>query len=239
MKLGVIGGLGPMATACFLEMITKMTEAQCDQDHLEILIHSAPYIPDRTAFILGRSKDSPVEPMLKIGKKLAKEVSCIAIPCITAHYFYRELSENIPAPIIHGIYETGLELQKNGIKRAGLMATDGTIESRIFQDQLEKMGIEVLLPDERRQQDIMDVIYKNLKAGLPADMEKFQKVSLQLKDQGAQVILLGCTELSLIKKDVPLGKEYLDALEVLAQRCVVRCGRKLKKEYENLLMPEE
>ena len=188
MKLGVIGGLGPMATACFLEMITKMTEAQCDQDHLEILIHSAPYIP---------------------------------------------------APIIHGIYETGLELQKNGIKRAGLMATDGTIESRIFQDQLEKMGIEVLLPDERRQQDIMDVIYKNLKAGLPADMEKFQKVSLQLKDQGAQVILLGCTELSLIKKDVPLGKEYLDALEVLAQRCVVRCGKKLKKEYENLLMPEE
>lgn len=140
MKLGVIGGLGPMATACFLEMITKMTEAQCDQDHLEILIHSAPYIPDRTAFILGRSKDSPVEPMLKIGKKLAKEVSCIAIPCITAHYFYRELSENIPVPIIHGIYETGLELQKNGIKRAGLMATDGTIESRIFQDQLEKMG---------------------------------------------------------------------------------------------------
>ena len=221
MKLGVIGGLGPMATACFLEMITKMTEAQCDQDHLEILIHSAPYIPDRTAFILGRSKDSPVEPMLKIGKKLAKEVSCIAIPCITAHYFYRELSENIPAPIIHGIYETGLELQKNGIKRAGLMATDGTIESRIFQDQLEKMGIEVLA---------------NLGT---IDMEKFQKVSLQLKDQGAQVILLGCTELSLIKKDVPLGKEYLDALEVLAQRCVVRCGKKLKKEYENLLMPEE
>lgn len=90
MKLGVIGGLGPLATACFLEMVTKMTDASCDQEHLEMIIYSAPGIPDRTAYILGRSPDSPVKPMIEIGRKLAREqVSCIAVPCMTAHYLYR------------------------------------------------------------------------------------------------------------------------------------------------------
>ena len=236
MKLGVIGGLGPLATACFLEMVTKMTDASCDQEHLEMIIYSAPGIPDRTAYILGRSPDSPVKPMIEIGRKLAREqASCIAVPCMTAHYFYRELSEGIPVPIIHGVYETGMEIQKNHIEKVGLMATDGTIRSRIFQDQLENMGLEVLLPDERRQKYVMDIIYQDVKAGRPVEEEKFREVSRQLTDMGAQVILLGCTELSLVKRQYSLGTDYLDAMEVLAQRSVVRCGKKLKKEYENLL----
>ncbi len=236
MKLGVIGGLGPLATACFLEMVTKMTDASCDQEHLEMIIYSAPGIPDRTAYILGRSSDSPVPPMIEIGRKLAGEqASCIAIPCMTAHYFYRELSEGIPVPIIHGIYETGMEIRKNHIEKVGLMATDGTIRSRIFQDQLENMGLKVLLPDESRQKYVMDIIYQDIKAGRPAEEGKFREVSRQLTDMGAQVILLGCTELSLVKSQYSLGKNYLDAMEVLAKRSVVRCGKKLKKEYENLL----
>ena len=145
------------------------------------------------------------------------------------------LSENIPVPIIHGIYETGMEIQKNQIEKVGLMATDGTIQSRIFQNQLEDMGIEVLLPDEKHQKYVMDVIYKDVKAGRTVEEEKFLETSRQLQCMGAQVILLGCTELSLVKRQYPLGKKYLDAMEVLAQRSVVRCGKKLKKEYENLL----
>lgn len=236
MKLGVIGGLGPLATACFLEMVTQMTDASCDQEHLEMIIYSAPRIPDRTAYILGKSQESPVRPMTEIGRKLAGEgVSYIAVPCMTAHYFYRELSENIPVPIIHGIYETGMEIQKNQIEKVGLMATDGTIQSRIFQNQLEDMGIEVLLPDEKHQKYVMDVIYKDVKAGRTVEEEKFLETSRQLQCMGAQVILLGCTELSLVKRQYPLGKKYLDAMEVLARRSVVRCGKKLKKEYENLL----
>lgn len=236
MKLGVIGGLGPLASALFLEMVTNMTDAQRDQEHLEVFLHSAPWIPDRTAFILGNSQESPVGPMIKIGRKLAAEgVSYIAVPCMTAHYFYRELSENIPVPVINGIYETGMEIQRNRIEKVGLMATDGTIKSRVFQNQLEDMGMEILLPKERDQQYVMDIIYKDVKAGKPIEEEKFREVSGNLFNGGAQVILLGCTELSLVKKEYHLGKEYLDAMEVLAQRAVVRCGKKLKKEYENLL----
>lgn len=236
MTLGVIGGLGPIATAYFMELIIKMTDAACDQDHLDMIIYNSPRIPDRTSYILGRSDENPVKPMIEIGRKLAQQgADCISIPCITAHYFHRELTDNIPVPIVHAIQETALEIQKNGIRRVGIMATDGTVQSRIFQNQLEEQGMEVVLPDAKHQGYVMDIIYKNVKAGVPVDMEKFQKVSEELRGKGAQIIILGCTELSLIKKDYPIGAGYIDAMEVLAQRSILRCHGKLKEEYQNLI----
>ena len=94
MRLGIIGGLGPMATAYFMELLINMTDAKCDQDHLEMIIYNCPSIPDRTAYILGKSNANPVVPIIKIGKKLKEQnVDCISIPCITAHYFHDEIEE--------------------------------------------------------------------------------------------------------------------------------------------------
>ena len=94
MSLGIIGGLGPMATAYFMELLINMTDAKCDQDHLEMIIYNCPSIPDRTAYILGKSNANPVVPIIKIGKKLKEQnVDCISIPCITAHYFHDEIEE--------------------------------------------------------------------------------------------------------------------------------------------------
>lgn len=236
MTLGVIGGLGPMATAYFMELVVKMTKADCDQEHLDMIIYSCPKIPDRTAYILGRSEENPVKDMSRVGKLLAQQgADCIAIPCITAHYFHQELSEKIPVPIIHGIYETGAEIKKYGIQKVGIMATDGTIQSRIFQKQIEEMGMEAILPDTKHQKYVMDIIYGNVKAGIPVDMDKFDAVSVWMKKQGAQVIILGCTELSIVKKEHELGPGFVDAMEVLAQRSVVRCRGRLKEEYEHLI----
>lgn len=236
MTLGIIGGLGPIATAYFMELIIQMTDAARDQEHLPMIVYNSPKIPDRTSYILGNSKENPVWDMVRIGQKLAKEgVACIGIPCITAHYFHKELSENIPVPIIHAIQETGMELKNNRIKSAGIMATEGTVHSRIFQDELEKMGIEAFIPEERYQKLVTELIYKEVKAGKPIDLDKFQKVSAHLREQGAQVVILGCTELSLIKKDFLIGPGYLDAMEILAQRCILRCQGKLKAEYRRLI----
>lgn len=236
MILGVIGGLGPMATARFMEMVIQMTDASCDQEHLEMIIHNCPQIPDRTAYILGESDRDPVPPMIRAGRALARQgVSCIAIPCITAHYFHRELSEGIGIPIINAIAETGRELTRNGARRIGLMATDGTIRSGIFQKELEKMGIEVVLPDEVYQKYIMDVIYNNIKSGQPADMERFNAARQNLKEQGAEILILGCTELSLVDREQLPGKGYLDAMEVLARSAVTSCRGHLKSKYENLI----
>lgn len=224
-KLGVIGGLGPIATSYFYELLTKLTKAETDQEHLEVMIFSCPSIPDRTAYILDKSKENPIIPMLEVGNTLVGlGADYIAIPCITAHYFYDELSKNIKAPIIHIIKETVLDLKERGAKCAGLMATDGTISSAVFQNELESNGIDVIIPSAKGQAYVMDLVYRDVKANKPVEIEKFRYVSDELTAKGADTIVLACTELSLIKRDYELASGYVDALEILALRSLSLCG---------------
>lgn len=235
-KLGVIGGLGPIATAYFYELIIRMTNAKKDQEHMEMLIYSKPAIPDRTEYILGRSKDNPVYPMQEIGKALVElGAEYIAIPCITAHYFYDKLSESIPVPMIHIVKETALHLKQHGIQRVGIMATEGTISSMLFQNELERIGITPMIPSKEKQNMVTHLIYQNVKANLPIEIDKFKLVADELFSNGAEVIILGCTELSLIKRDFDIGAGYIDAMEVLAMRSIVLCEAELKEEYRSLI----
>ena len=234
--LGVIGGLGPIATAHFMELIIRMTEAATDQEHLDMIIYNRPSIPDRTGYILDQTKPNPLPEMIRVGNALTRQgAGLIAIPCMTAHYFHRELTRYIEAPIVHAIHETAAHLKKHGITKVGILATDGTIRSRLFQRELENHGMEVLIPSPQGQKCVMSVIYDDIKANRPADMEKFRFASDELRTQGAQAIILGCTELSLVKRDCRIGAGYLDAMEVLAQTCVLRCGGRLKEEYQELI----
>lgn len=234
--LGVIGGLGPIATAHFMELIIRMTEAATDQEHLDMILYNRPSIPDRTGYILDPTKPNPLPEMIRVGNALARQgAKLIAIPCMTAHYFHRELTRYIEAPIVHAIHETAAHLKKHGISKVGIMATDGTIRSKLFQSELERHGIEALIPGPEGQKCVMSVIYDDIKANKPAGMDKFQLASRDLWAQGAQAIILGCTELSLVKRDYPIGAGYLDAMEVLAQTCVLRCGGTLKEEYQDLI----
>lgn len=234
--LGVIGGLGPGATAHFMSLVTDMTDVPTDQQHLNMIVYSFPSIPDRTRHILDNSQPNPLPEMLRIGRLLAQlGADHIAIPCVTAHYFYPELEAGIPAPIINGVWETVCQLKERGVEKAGIMATDGTIRSGIFHRELEKLGIEAVTPSPERQADVMSLIFDNVKAGVPADMARFDAVGQELRAGGAQAIILGCTELSLIKRDNPIGPGFIDAMEVLAQRSVVCCGKPLKAAYRDLI----
>lgn len=237
-KLGVIGGLGPMATAFFMQMVIEMTEAKTDQEHIEMLIHNCPAIPDRTSYILGKSEVSPKPQIVKVGQQLAAYgVDVIAIPCVTANYFYEDLQKEIDAPIIDIIGETVKYLVDAGVKCAGIMATDGTIQCGIFQRALEAAGIMVVTPNETGQQHVMHLIYQNVKATKPAEMERFTAVSEELRQKGAEVIILGCTELSMIRRDEVIGAGYLDAMQVLAKASVEQCGI-LKEAYKQLITKE-
>ena len=232
--LGVIGGLGPMATVYFLQLLTQMSQAGIDQEHMEILIHSKPQIPDRTRYILGQSEESPLPGMIQVGRQLAEQgAEILAIPCITAHYFHGQLEEGIGIPVINAPVETADYLKQQGISKAGIMATNGTIESGLFQQTLSECQIEAIIPSNAAQDKVMSLIYDNVKAGKAIEMDSFYRVSEELFDRGAQVILLACTELSLIKRDFPLSDSYLDVMEVLARKAVMTCG-KLKPEYELL-----
>lgn len=233
--LGVLGGLGPMATAYYLELMIKMTDAVTDQEHLQSIVMNFPTIPDRTAFILGRSEESPLEPMVALGRQLkAMGATLIATPCITAHYFHQKLQEGIGLPVLHGIGCVARQLAQGGVSRVGLMATDGTVQSGIFQRQVQEQGMELVLPDEQGQAAAMTLIYDQIKAGAQPDLSLFDAVKEQLRQKGAQVVVLGCTELSLLKKESPLGNGILDALEVLAQESLIACGKPVKPEYRTL-----
>lgn len=228
--------MGPIATAYFYELVIQMTDARIDQEHIEMLIFSKPSIPDRTDYILGKSEENPVHDMIDIGNLLADMgADQIAIPCITAHYFHNKLAEGIGAPIIHIIRETAQYLKDKGITRAGIMATEGTIFSGLFQVEFNTFGIQAIVPSSERQKDITDLIYKNVKANLPVEINKFEATASELWEGGAEVIILGCTELSLIKRDYHIGPGFLDAMEVLAMRSILQCGAKLKDEYYSLI----
>ena len=231
--LGVIGGLGPMATAYLMELVTKMTKAGCDQEHLPMIVYSCPQIPDRTAYILKRNPNSPIPEMVRLAKQLQQqEVSAIAIPCITAHYFWQEVSEQVETPVLNALVGTAEHLRENGVRKVGIMATDGTIATGLLQRTLENAGMEVLLPDAANQQGVMDLIYRDIKANRPPDMDLFRSISSSLHNSGAEVIILGCTELSLIKKAYDIGPGFIDALEVLARLAVLACGKELNEAYE-------
>lgn len=236
MSLGIIGGMGPMATVYFMELVVKMTKADCDSEHLEMIVYNAPDVPDRTQYILGKSEESPLPRMLELGKRLKKQqVECIAIPCMTAHYFHEELLE-MGVPVLHGIRETAQTLKEAGVTRVGIMATDGTISSGIFQREVEALGMEAVIPEKLQQKEIMDMIYKDIKAGNMPEFSRFHELKEYfIKEKGAQAIVLGCTELSLLKKAYDLGDGVIDTLEVLAKKAILTCGKEVNPEYETLI----
>lgn len=233
-KLGVIGGMGPLATALFMELVIEMTEASADCEHIPMDIVNIPGIPDRTDYILGRSQQSPIEEIKRIKAELEdRGAAVLAMPCNTAFCFYEELVKE-GLPIIHAIKETALCLKEAGVDKAGILATDGTVKTGLFQDGLAVYGIETVIPDEKHQSMVMSMIYEDVKAGRPISQEIMSAVEKHLKMQGAKVLVLGCTELSVAKRSGIAGDGYLDTLEVMARKAVLECGV-LKKRYEKLL----
>lgn len=233
--LGIIGGMGPMASAYFQELLVRMTDVRTDQEHLPTVLLNVPTIPDRTAYLLGKSEESPVPVLLSAAQTLeALGVSCMAVTCVTSHCFYEQVAEKIHIPWIHAVQETAAHLKELGIKKAGILATNGTIQIGLFQRALEEAGIQWEIPDETGQADVMSLIYDCVKAGRPVDLPKFEQVIDTMRTRGCEVSILGCTELSLIKRDYPVTG-CIDVLEVLARASILRCGKPLDARYQHLI----
>ena len=224
--LGILGGLGPMATVYFYELLTRHTDAACDQDHIDIIINSHASTPDRSAFITGKSEDDPLAVMVRdIRRMKTYGADLVAIPCNTAHYFYDKLKASTDLPILNIMEETAAKLASLGVKRAGILATDGTVYSGTYDRFLSAYGIDCVRPSADDQKHVMRIIYDEIKNGKSPDVETFLAVSERLMDAGADALILGCTELSLIKKQYPLPLYYIDSLDVLAASTIAACGK--------------
>lgn len=222
--LGVLGGLGPMSSAYFYRLVTENTMARTDQEHLDIVISSKASTPDRSAFILGTSKEDPLPVMVEEAKKLvAFGAGVIALTCNTAHFFYEGLQQAVAVPVLN-IGELAVEkIQELGINCVGLLSTTGTAECGIYQFACSNKCIGCIVPKKHEQEEIMRIIYE-IKEGKEPDLKSFFQVADGLKANGAKGIILGCTELSLIKSFTSLSSEYLDPLEILAKASITACG---------------
>lgn len=230
--LGILGGVGPLATIYFADLVIKMTEAKSDQEHIPMVILNHASIPDRTAYILDRTKPNPVPVMVADAKQLQNDgCDFIVIPCNTAHFFFDEIQKSVKVPLINILEETVSYAQKTvpNLKTIGILATEGTIASGAYQNVIQNHGLDFRIPSAEDQESLMGIIYNQVKAGEKIDICEFLRIVGELKKAGSDAVILGCTELSIIKKDFNLNKpDIVDSMECLARASILACGKSIK-----------
>ena len=227
--VGIIGGMGPGATALLFQKIIDHTDAKTDAEHIHIIIDNRPSIPDRTSAIL-RGDNTPAKYICESGRKLEEYgAELIAIPCNTSHYFYPYIQSQLNIPVIHMPEETAKECKKSGFGTVGVLATTGTRKTEIYDYALEKNGIKAVYPDKDGQELLMSIIYDYVKAGKKADSIMFVNQIEKMISQGVQAFILGCTELPMVFQDGDFGVKFIDSLDVLAKRAVEMAGYPLKQ----------
>ncbi len=226
--IGILGGMGPLATADLFQKIVMNTKAASDQEHIHIIIDNNTSIPDRTAALL-HGGENPLPQMLKSAKFLEKAgADCIIMPCNTAHNYHARIQEEVEIPVLHMIELTCLSLRAAGISRAGLLATSGTIETEIYQQIAASCGVQILIPDKEEQQAIMDLIYCGVKAGAAVyDTTAVNTAVRHLLARGAETIILGCTELPLAVQLYHLDFPMTDPTLELAKGAILFAGKEL------------
>lgn len=220
--LGILGGMGPLATVDFMQKVIALSGAATDQDHIPMLVHNVPQIPDRSACILQGGED-PFPALLRGLKRLEDAgAQCVVIPCNTAHYWFDALKEQAKVQMISIIDVVCRELGQREISTIGLMATDATVAAGIYKERIKNMGGNCLVPDDLAQQQVMTAIY-DIKAGrFEQGTLGMERVFDAMMDGGSEAIILGCTEVPIALATIARQKPELcvDATELLARACV-------------------
>ncbi len=227
-SIGIIGGMGPLATCDLFKKIIDMTDAKCDQEHIQVFIDSNTRIPDRTKAILKGGAD-PVPELVRSGLRLeAMGADVLVMPCNTAHYFYDQITPFFTIPLLSMPEETAREIKNRRIAKVGLLATDGTIQSGVYHRALEAAGIDVVIPSPARQASVMDVIYNGVKAAnRNISLTGFYGALDELFAKGAEVLVLGCTELPVAFQMYQIDRPAIDPTQVLAAAAIQFVGKPL------------
>jgi aspartate racemase len=228
--LGILGGMGPLATADLFRKIVTMTEAECDQDHIHIIIDNNTQIPDRTAFIVDNGED-PAPYLIKSAQFLEKTgADCLIMPCNTAHYFYDQIVKNINIPFLNMLEETAKELKQDytNAKNVGLLATKGTLSTGLYSNIFSSYNINVIKPNHHYQQYVTELIY-NIKKGIyDFDLTNFNETIDVMKQEKAEVFVLGCTEIPVAFDLYKIKENKIDPTTVIAKSAIKFLGKKLK-----------
>lgn len=229
-KLGVIGGMGPLATVKFYDKIVLNTEAYNDNEHIDLIVLNHSTMPDRTKCII-ENKDTEflneIKKDLEILERIGIDV--VAIPCNTSHYFYDEFKNFTNLKIINMIEETILEIKRRGIKKVAVFGTLGTLNSKVYNKYAKENGIEVKELSLEDKKTVMDIIYK-IKETNNLESKDFVEI-LNRYCNDKTIGIIACTELSLL--DIPENLNTIDALDVLVNKSIEHSGAKIKNKYKN------
>lgn len=231
--VGVLGGLGPLSTVTFMELVINNTVARKDQEHINMVVINHATVADRVQHLLNNGYESPLAKLIADVKRLEEwGVKFIVIPCNTAHAFYKEIKANVQVPVINMIAETIIyTLRENPkVKQVGLLATDATVQHRLYEKVMAQYGIKCIVPDEEEQAQVDALIFDQVKAGLPVDTKLYHQLIASLRAKGAEKVILGCTELSIINQEVAFGEPevVIDALTVLAYKTILLSKKNIK-----------
>lgn len=230
--IGIIGGMGPEATADLFLKILDETDAACDQAHVPVLIDSNTAIADRTAAILSGGKD-PLPELIRSAERLEQAgADLLIMSCNTAHYFYPRILPHITVPFLHMPCETAIASAKRGFRKIALLATDGTVQTGVYRDAFAQAApeTELLLPDAEGQAALMDLIYGTVKAGRWDRATDGVRAALsRLNARGAEAFVLGCTELPLAFGHFGFDAVTLDPTRIVARAAIAAAGAPLKR----------
>lgn len=221
--VGILGGMGPEATIDLFDKIVRATHAKKDEDHLRIIVDCNPKMPSRLDAIL-KGGPSPVPAMQETARNLERAgAEIIIIGANTAHYFHADVQAAVRVPVLNMIEETakGTHEQWPNVTKVGILATTGTVKTRLYHKEYAKLGIDVIEPNAEDQESVMKSIFSFKYGGdIAEDRRRLLDVAERLVEAGAQAILMGCTEIPVILKGVSFKVPLVDANEIVAELVV-------------------
>ena len=231
-SIGILGGMGPLATADLFRKIVTLTCAGCDGDHIRVYIDSNSSIPDRTAAILNGGPD-PLPAMRDSLRKLERcGADCIIMPCNTAHYFLPRLQALTDVPFL-SMLEAAAKAARDRFSggTAAVLATRGTLASGLYTEALARENVPCILPDEHQRDVLMTAIYDCVKGGKPLELvrEPMETLIADLTKAGADYFILGCTELPIVQQELALAGAFIDPTAELAKAAIRFCGAQVRE----------
>ncbi len=225
-NIGIIGGMGPMASVDLFAKITALTMASSDQEHIHVFVDSNPEIPDRTKAIL-EGGTNPVPALVRSAHNLESlDADIIIMACNTAHYFFDEIKQAVQADMINMIEETALEAKRRKLSKVGLLATSGTYRTGLYEKFFYQYDIEIVNAPTDMGKNIMDLIYHGIKAGRKDyPLDGIQAVLSAMRMQGVDTFILGCTELPVAFQMYQIKANVIDPTEVLARSAIRAAGK--------------
>ncbi len=225
--VGILGGMGPAATADFYSKLIAATPASSDQEHLRVMIWADPTVPDRSRAIVGGGEDPTPKPAEGVRKLQEAGAAFYVSACNGSHAFLPRVRQEVELECLSMIEVTAEHISALNVPTAGVLASDATITAELYQQSLRARDVEPVVPSADDQRIVMEMIYA-VKAGGPGEQlrSELRRVVERLIERGAEVIVAGCTEVPLVLTSQELARPLIDPATVLVDRVISEVARR-------------